>query len=306
MLSLLAVLADLPMPTHMPTPLERCVRGELPLSDESHTLLSTTEPGLCNKITKALLSVDTSFLLGFIPHSEIFYNTPSLAIVSCRQPKSHVSSEPYVPSQQAPPLVYSVFSKNVSGQPTLRLNRLDSSKYSSPVKNIADPLKTLASESHSLLSCMLIFSPTSPSASNLPPGPPTTTTIKQEESWKDSKLVKKRSSSHRLSRTDSADKPRKKQSSRRPAASGSMMVSIDRSKLKNRQTLTSDLAMRPGKKRVKKKGEMMVRVERTRIAGVMGIKTRPPLPHSDSFTMMTAPPPSQPSENLLNALFTNP
>ena len=84
------------------------------------------------------------------------------------------------------------------------------------------------------------------------------------------------------------------------------MVSIDRSKLKNRQTLTSDLAMRPGKKRVKKKkGEMMIRVERTKIAGAMGIKTKPPLPHSDSFTMMTAPPPSQPSKHLLNAIFTN-
>ena len=50
------------MPSHMPTPMERSVRGEIPLSAESHKILNTTEPVLCNKITKALLSVDTSFL----------------------------------------------------------------------------------------------------------------------------------------------------------------------------------------------------------------------------------------------------
>lgn len=60
--SVCSVLADLPMPSHVPTPMERSVRGEMPLSAESHKVLSTAEPGLCNKITKALLSVDTSFL----------------------------------------------------------------------------------------------------------------------------------------------------------------------------------------------------------------------------------------------------
>ena len=59
---LCSVLADLPLPSHMPTPMELSVRGAAVLSPESCKILDTTEPGLCNKITKALLSVDTSFL----------------------------------------------------------------------------------------------------------------------------------------------------------------------------------------------------------------------------------------------------
>jgi cohesin loading factor subunit SCC2 len=248
------LLADLPMPTHMPTPLERCVRGELPLSPESRKLLSTAEPGLCNKITKALLSVDTSFLA----------------------PKSHVSSEPYVPTQQAPPLVYSVFSKGLTPQPTLRLNRLDSTKYTSPVK-------TETTSDAPLL------------AANVPNEP----TVKQDDALKDSKPVKKSSSSRRLSRTDSDDRARKKQSHRPPVPTGPMMVSIDRSRLKQRQRhkVTSESSTRAGTKKVKKKREdkvMVVRVERKKIAGSMGTKAASP--RSNSFTMMTAPPPSQPIE----------
>ncbi|CAI8012870.1 Nipped-B-like protein A [Geodia barretti] len=250
------LLADLPMPTHMPTPLERCVRGELPLSPESRKLLSTAEPGLCNKITKALLSVDTSFL----------------------QPKSHVSSEPYVPTQQTPPLVYSVFSKGLAPQPTLRLNRLDSSKYSSPVK-------TEATSNVPLL------------AANVPNEP----TVKQDDTLKDSKPPKKSSSSRRLSRTDSDDRARKKQPHRPPAPAGAMMVSIDRSRLKQRQRhkVTSESSARAVKKKVKKKKEdeaMVVRVERRKIVGSLGNKTASPPSRSNSFTMMTAPPPSQPIE----------
>ena len=77
------------------------------------------------------------------------------------------------------------------------------------------------------------------------------------------------------------------------------MVSIDRSRLKQRQRhkITSESSTRAGTKKVKKKREdeaMVVRVERKKIAGSMGTKTASP--RSNSFTMMTAPPPSQPSE----------
>ena len=79
------------------------------------------------------------------------------------------------------------------------------------------------------------------------------------------------------------------------------MVSIDRSRLKQRQRhkVTSESSARAVKKKVKKKKEdeaMVVRVERRKIVGSLGNKTASPPSRSNSFTMMTAPPPSQPSE----------
>ena len=137
---------------------------------------------------------------------------------------------------------------------------------------------------------------------NIPPEPTaaTTATVKLEEK---SKPLKKSSSCRRLSQTDSADRPRKKQSSRKPTASsstGSMTVSIDRAKLKSSKV--GSVARQPGKKKVKKRegeeeGAMVVKVERRNLGGVLGT-IPPPLHPSDSFTMMTAPPPSQPSELL--------
>lgn len=58
----LPVLADLPLPAHIPTPVERISLGQTELSSDSRKLLSTTDPELCSKITQALLSVDSSFL----------------------------------------------------------------------------------------------------------------------------------------------------------------------------------------------------------------------------------------------------
>lgn len=56
------VLPDLPLPTYLPTPLEATVLGQGELRNESRRLLNSTDPQLYSQITKALSSVDTSFL----------------------------------------------------------------------------------------------------------------------------------------------------------------------------------------------------------------------------------------------------
>lgn len=59
---LFIVLPDLPLPTYIPTPLESTIRGCEELKTETNRLLNTSDPQLCTQITKALSSVDTSFL----------------------------------------------------------------------------------------------------------------------------------------------------------------------------------------------------------------------------------------------------
>ena len=56
------VLADLPLPSALPTPLEATVLGKKKISDESKKLLESTNPVLCSRITEALLATDISFL----------------------------------------------------------------------------------------------------------------------------------------------------------------------------------------------------------------------------------------------------
>lgn len=56
------VLPDLPLPTYLPTPLEATVLGQGELRNESRRLLNSTDPQLYSQITKALSTVDTSFL----------------------------------------------------------------------------------------------------------------------------------------------------------------------------------------------------------------------------------------------------
>ena len=56
------VLADLPLPSPLPTPLEEIVQGTRKISNESKKLLDSTNPVLCSRITEALLSADISFL----------------------------------------------------------------------------------------------------------------------------------------------------------------------------------------------------------------------------------------------------
>ena len=57
-----AVLADLPLPTPLPTPMEQLVLGKKKISEESKKLLESNNPALSSRITEALLSVDVSFL----------------------------------------------------------------------------------------------------------------------------------------------------------------------------------------------------------------------------------------------------
>ena len=56
------VLADLPLPSPLHTPMEETVLGLRGISPESMKLLDSTNAALCSRITEALLAVDTSFL----------------------------------------------------------------------------------------------------------------------------------------------------------------------------------------------------------------------------------------------------
>ena len=57
-----AVLADLPLPTHLPTPMEQHTLGKMGLKGDSTKWLNNVDPALCTKISQALMSVDSSFL----------------------------------------------------------------------------------------------------------------------------------------------------------------------------------------------------------------------------------------------------
>ena len=198
-----------------------------------------------------------------------------------------MSSEPFVPTQQTPPLIYSVYSKGLGSQPTLRLNRLDSSKYSSPVKTIAEPLKTLASEwplslrTHTHTHSLSLSLSLSPAASNLH----TQDSGKQEESLRDLKPHKKSvSSGHRHSVGE--ERVKKKQSSQTAASDdGSMVISIDMARLQNRATASSGPAGKKRGRRKKKEG-LVVSLDRRMMEGPVEVRSEP-------FTMMAEPPPSQ-------------
>lgn len=57
-----AVLADLPLPAHVPTPMEQRALGKIGLKGESRKWLNNVDPALCAKISQALMSVDSNFL----------------------------------------------------------------------------------------------------------------------------------------------------------------------------------------------------------------------------------------------------
>lgn len=56
------VLTDLPLPTHFPTPMEQQTLGKMGLKGDSAKWLNNVDPALCNKISQALMTVDSSFL----------------------------------------------------------------------------------------------------------------------------------------------------------------------------------------------------------------------------------------------------
>ncbi len=56
------VLGDLPLPSGLPTSVERCALGSKGISADTRRLLNTTDPVITAKITEALLSVDCTFL----------------------------------------------------------------------------------------------------------------------------------------------------------------------------------------------------------------------------------------------------
>ena len=122
---------------------------------------------------------------------------------------------------------------------------------------------------------------------------------------------------HKLARTGSDGKPKKKRPPHRPPdPAGSMLVSIDRAHLPGQQSLMADSGVRVTKKRSgeRKVGRkavgkaerrveedsMMVRLERKKLAGPLGSKVKhippplSPLTHSDSFTICAAPVPPDP------------
>ena len=59
---LVLVLSDLPLPSHLPTPIERTVLGGTGLSDGAKKVLNKSNPMLTAQVTQALLSVDCNFL----------------------------------------------------------------------------------------------------------------------------------------------------------------------------------------------------------------------------------------------------
>lgn len=152
-----------------------------------------------------------------------------------------------------------------------------------------------------------------------------------QETWREAKSSSESGSSstkppkkttHKLARTGSDGKTKKRRSHRPPGPAGSMLVSIDRTQLPGQQSLMTDSSVRVTKKRSGEKkvgrkavgqGErrmeeesMLVRLERKKLTGPLGSKVKhippplPPLTHSDSFTMIAAPVPADPITCELN------
>lgn len=119
------ILADLPLPSHLPTPIEQTVMGGAGLSEGARKVLNKTNPSLSAQVTQALLSVDCNFL----------------------QLKEESENRRYVPDSNAPPLVKAVMSNLF--QPMVRVKKIDAGNYASPSKTQASvdatvPLQTLS------------------------------------------------------------------------------------------------------------------------------------------------------------------
>ena len=88
----------------------------------------------------------------FMMHREVCVNQEFFSFLPGSNLKNQVSSEPYVAGQQDPPLIAATFSKGLN-QPTIRLSKLDATKYSSPVRTNSEsstPLRPVPGLLHAI------------------------------------------------------------------------------------------------------------------------------------------------------------